>query len=130
MNRFLRLFPAFRAIEAELEECASARIAAEDQLRYARSKAEMSAEGEQAARAELNHALKQVANFEAIRHGSLNVPFPDVFIPMPEPQQPTQDTQPLKGRTFREIQQMAVMKSRKEADDRRRALVAEMEDAS
>ncbi len=121
----LRWFRAFREMEAELAESASARIKAEDEVRTMRDRMESAIESRDRAREELNRALKSIANHEAIRHGSPNVPFPEVFVPMPQPeQQPLGEQRPQPPRTMREAEQISRTRSRREAEDRRRNLNA------
>ncbi len=81
----LRLFPAFRMLEADLAATSSARIRAEDDTRLWRARAE-SAEAERD-KAQVAHsaALKQVANWQSLSMGNPNVPFPEVFIAAPRP---------------------------------------------
>ncbi len=110
-------------MEADLADCASARIKAEDEMRDMRVRMADAVEAASKAREELSRALKQVANYEALRSGPI-VPFPDVYQPMPEPEQVAQSTeqQPTLPRTMREYEQAARAVSRKAAEERRRGL--------
>lgn len=121
---FLRLFSRYRELEAQIAEAASARISAEDDKRYWRSRAEIAESERDKVRASFEYSLKQIANFEAHRAGAPCVPFPDVFKTMPsppEPVQPNTPTVPLR-RNARELQQEAVQRSRQTAADRRAQL--------
>jgi len=81
----LRYFPAHRALQAELREVAARLILAEDQVRLWRARCESSEEREQRTADSDRRALQMVANCESVRSGSPVVPFPDVYVPMPEP---------------------------------------------
>ncbi len=123
VRRLWRLIPAYRALEAELAECASARIQAEDARRNSNYDASVALEDRDCARKELSTALKQIANFEALRSGPI-VPFPDVYQPMPMPEQEltVEERSPVLPRTMREYEQAARAVSRKAAEERRRGL--------
>ncbi len=83
---FWHHFRAYRSLEAECRDLASRLILAEDQVRLWRARSE-SAEGrEQRTADNERRALKMIANAEALRTGSPIVPFPDVYVPMPEPE--------------------------------------------
>ncbi len=111
-------------MEADLADCASARIKAEDEMRDMRVRMADAVEAASKAREELSRALKQVANYEALRSGPI-VPFPDVYQPMPAPEQQVAQSgepQPTLPRTMREYEQAARAVSRKAAEERRRGL--------
>ncbi len=120
MRRLLRLIPAYRALEAELAECASCRIKAEDVVRDMQARMYAALEDRDRARSELSTALKQVANYEALRSGPI-VPFPDVYQPMPAPERDltVEERSPVPPRSMREYEHTIRTVSRKEARERR-----------
>ncbi len=123
VRRFLARLRSFFTIEADLAECAAARIKAEDEMRDMRVRMADAIEAASKAREELSRALKQVANYEALRSGPI-VPFPDVYQPMPQPEQEltVEERSPVLPRTMREYEQAARAVSRKAAEERRRGL--------
>ncbi len=124
IRRFIARLRSFFTMEADLADCASARIKAEDEMRDMRVRMADAVEAASKAREELSRALKQVANYEALRSGPI-VPFPDVYQPMPAQEQslaPQGEQQPTLPRTMREYEQAARAVSRKAAEERRRGL--------
>ncbi len=123
VRRFLARLRSFFTMESDLAECAAARIKAEDEMRDMRVRMADAIEAASKAREELSRALKQVANYEALRSGPI-VPFPDVYQPMPAPEPVVQsmEPQPTLPRTMREYEQAARTVSRKAAEERRRGL--------
>ncbi len=123
MRRLFSRLRSFFTIEADLAECAAARIKAEDEMRDMRVRMADAIEAASRAREELSTALKQVANYEALRSGPI-VPFPDVYQPMPQPEQVAQseEQQPALPRTMREREQAARKVSRMAAGERMRGL--------
>ncbi len=84
----LSYFPAHRALQMELQDTITRLMLAKGQVSEWRARYEAAHAGEQKAiEAERRErrALMMVANCEAIRSGSTVVPFPDVYVPMPEP---------------------------------------------
>lgn len=71
--RFLRWFPRFCALEAQLAESASARILAEDRVREYRTKCESAESERDKAQAECGYLLKAVADWQAISAGHLPI---------------------------------------------------------
>lgn len=122
---FLRLFSAYRNLEAELAQAASRAIEADDRVRLAKSHLEMVRDEKGLLASKLEWTIKQTANHEARRNGSSHVPFPDVEVVQPPEPDPAPDAgiyAPSHRRSLREIQQEAVMKSRAAAADRRAAM--------
>jgi hypothetical protein len=120
---FLCLFAQYRAIEEHLAEAASARISAEDNARYWRARAEAAEEGRDKANGVVERCLKQVANFEALRSGSLNVPFPEAYPAPPEASHEDQEGRYVTGagqrRTAREVQIESIERTRRSVVERR-----------
>lgn len=85
MTKFLRLFPAYRSLEAQLEESASARIRAEDEIRVMRERVVIAEADKEKARDAETHSLKLVADWQAHVNG-----LPPIFgiAPIPREEEP------------------------------------------
>lgn len=101
--RFLRLFRAFQLLEAQLASSDSARIKAEDDTRLWRARADAAESERDRAKLEASTALKQVSNWQSLQMGCANVPFPDVYTPMPRPPETEGSSGPPK-RLARDVQ--------------------------
>lgn len=130
MIRFLRLFPAYRSLESQLEESAAARIAAEDSARSWRARAEQAEEERGKYIAQNESTLKRMANYQAIQAGSPSVPFPEVYVAMPK-EEAGENPSAVPGamRSMRQIEQAAVARSRKQAWERQNAAREQLEEA-
>lgn len=104
----LQFFSAHRALQAELREAAARLILAEDQVRLWRARCESSEIREQRTADSERRALQMVANCESVRSGSPIVPFPDVYVPMPEPVRSEEDEvpEPRKRRASEVVKEM------------------------
>ncbi len=91
---FLSYFPAHRALQQEVQVLVAQLISAQDQVRLWRSRCEAAEARERKAIEAERRALMMVSNCEAIRSGSPVVPFPDVYVPMPEPARDGEDVAP------------------------------------
>lgn len=134
VHRFLRLFTLYKDLwthcsnledqveegDKRLEEAASARIAAEDDARFWKSKADAAEAAATNAQMEVLTSIKKVANYEALRSGMFTVPFPEVYSAPPQPTENTEESESPVLNTARSRQQVAVQKSRSEAKERRR----------
>lgn len=81
----LSYFPAHRALQSEVQALAARLVIAESQANTWRSECQAAKEREQQTAAEKDRVYKMICNCEAVRSGSPIVPFPDVYVPMPEP---------------------------------------------
>lgn len=79
----LRLFPAYRALEAELAESASHAIQSDDDVRFWKARTIAAEERSDRLEGAEAKAAKMIANFTALQLGQEIVPFPDVYAPVP-----------------------------------------------
>lgn len=116
VGQFLRLFSQYRALEAQLEESASARIAAEDRVREYRAKYESAEEKWQAERDRNDYLSRAVMDHQAISAGHLPI-FGVVPVPPPLGDGETRLGSPQR-RTAREVQLERNAANRQAAHDR------------
>ncbi len=117
--KFLRLFVDYLNLEslvakqfAELEQCRRDTFTAT-------IRAEMADKDRDAARAELTHALKMIANYQAVQAGAIVVPFTDVYVDKPTvSEDDSANPKQAERMQMRFIQRQAVAKSRREAFQR------------
>ena len=103
MVTILRLFPHYRYLEAQLAESASARIAAEDRERRWQARAEASEIQRDKAEQTAAQNHKMIGNYLALQAGNLNVPYPDVFIPVARAEQEFEKDPEPRRRQAREV---------------------------
>jgi len=123
MIPFLRLFRDFREMERNLQATESARIKADDEVRFWRGRADWAESDRDRARLDLAGALKSISNWQALLTGAPILPFPEVAHAQAKPAAPEfGPIQPQQSRSMRDLQNEAVAKSRKAAAERRQAL--------
>ncbi len=123
MIALLRLFPSYQAMEKSVREAESARIKADDEVRFWRGRADWAESDRDRARMDLAGALKAISNWQAMITGA-PVPFPEItgalgMAPGMAPaaavgpqEAPLRSTEP---RSLRDMQREAVAKSRQAA---------------
>ncbi len=84
--KFLSLFPAFVALKYELQETSARLIAAQDAERLWRSRCDTAEAQRDKAEANADRNHKMIANYIAVNAGQPHVPYPEVFVAMPEPE--------------------------------------------
>lgn len=113
MIYFLRYFAEFRALESQLQESASARIAAEDRVREYRAKCESAEARWEAERDRNDYLSKAVMDHQAIAAGQL-----PIFNVVPVPQS-SEESGELRGTpqrmSARDIQNTRNAKARADA---------------
>lgn len=118
--KFLRLFTDFLNLEelsakqfAELEECRR-------EVFTATIQAEIADKDRDAARTELTHALKMIANYQAVQAGAVVVPFTDVYVAAVKASDDEELANPKQPERMqmRTIQRQAVSRSRRQAYER------------
>lgn len=110
MIRILRWFAEYRALEAQLQESASARIIAEDRVREYRAKCEAAEEQRDKAQAENSYLMKAIADHQAIAAGQL--PIFNV-VPLPPRSEDSERAGPPVGQSVRDIQRRRNIEARK-----------------
>lgn len=101
MLSFLRLFPQFCALEAQLQDAASRMIDADDRVREYRAKCESAESERDKARIENSFLMKAVADWQAISAGHL-----PIFNVVPVPPRSEEDEGPytLPRKSARDVQ--------------------------
>ncbi len=128
MMWLLNLFPDLRL---KLEQAESARIKAEDEVRFWRGRADWAESDRDKARMDLASALKAISNWQSTMAG-VPVPFPEItgalgMAPGMAPVMGSQEApqRPTEARSLRDLQREAVAKSRHAAFERRQETMNE-----